>query len=204
MYQFINLYESTGRIRRKTGNHKESVQQLCVCRTCKRLFILNENWYIHYTTRKERNYMKLSTRSRYGLRLLVELAMAPPETTMFLGDIAKQQDISEKYLSKLVIPLRGARLIISRRGANGGYMLARDPREITLKEIVEALEGELFPLDCVKDPEVCTRTPQCASHDVWVDLNRAISEYLEGISLESIVQDYKKKLGVSDPFVYTI
>lgn len=180
------------------------MQALFCNRVCRSLFILYQNWYILYTTRKERNYMKLSTRSRYGLRLLVELAMAPPETTMFLGDIAKQQDISEKYLSKLVIPLRGARLIVSRRGANGGYMLARDPREITLKEIVEALEGELFPLDCVKDPEVCTRTPQCASHDVWVDLNRVISEYLEGISLESIVQDYKKKLGISDPFVYTI
>ncbi len=148
--------------------------------------------------------MKLSTRSRYGLRLLVELALAPRDTTMFLGDVAKQQEISEKYLSKLVIPLRGANLIISRRGANGGYMLARDPKNITLKEIVEALEGELFPLDCVKDPEVCSRNPRCASHDVWVDLNKTISDYLDSITLKSIVENYKEKLAAKEPFVYTI
>ncbi len=148
--------------------------------------------------------MKLSTRSRYGLRLLVELAMAPEDTTMFLGEIAKQQDISEKYLSKLVIPLRGANLIISRRGANGGYMLARDPKDITMKEIVEALEGELFPLDCVKDPEICSRNPRCASHDVWVDLHNTISEYLNGITLDSVVDKYRKKLHKHDPFIYTI
>ncbi len=148
--------------------------------------------------------MKLSTRSRYGLRLLIELAVSGSDDAVFLGDIARNQDISEKYLSKLVIPLRSAKIITSRRGANGGYLLARSPQEITMREIVEALEGDLNPVDCVKSDEACDKAALCASRDVWVALNAQISGFLEGITLASVVDNYKQKLNKKTPFIYTI
>ena len=87
--------------------------------------------------------MLVSTRSRYGLKIMYELALRFGGQPVFLKDIARAHRISEKYLSKLVIPLRGVSLITSYRGAHGGYSLARDPRTITLREIVQALEGDI-------------------------------------------------------------
>ena len=109
-----------------------------------------------------------------------------------LKDISKRQSLSEKYLSKLVIPLKGAGLINSERGAYGGYMLSKEPGEISLKEIVEVSEGSLSIVDCVGNNKVCNRTSFCPARTVWCKLSDQISGFLQEITLENLVDDYKE------------
>lgn len=137
--------------------------------------------------------MKLSTRSRYGVRLMFELALNYGKSSLLLKDIAKRQDISEKYLSKLIIPLKSAGLVNSIRGAHGGYILAREPSKISIKEIVEVLEGDISPVECVKNKSFCDRYLDCPVRDIWCKLDRQISSTLESISLEDVIRDYKDK-----------
>jgi Rrf2 family protein len=138
--------------------------------------------------------MKLSTRARYGVRLMVELALNYGKGPVYLKDIAKGQNISEKYLSLIIIPLRGIGLVNSSRGAYGGYSLAKEPSQITMKEIVDVLEGDCSLVDCVKDPSTCPRVPICASHDIWAIIGGKISETLSSISLDMLVKMNQEKL----------
>jgi Rrf2 family protein len=135
--------------------------------------------------------MKISTRSRYGLRLLMELAAHPGSKPEFLNEIAQNQDISEKYLSKLVIPLRGAGLIQSERGAHGGYALAKPADSITLAQIVDALEGGLSMVDCACNPGSCDRSPACAARGVWAGMEKAMRDYCDSLTLGDIVRSGK-------------
>lgn len=144
--------------------------------------------------------MKLSTRSRYGVRLMYELAIAVSRKPVILKDIAARQEISEKYLSKLIIPLKGAGMIISTRGAQGGYTLARDPSNITLLQIVRSLEGDITPVQCVNDTEMCSRSLECPVRSVWIGLDKVILDYLESITLEDLV----KKAESGDSCAYSI
>lgn len=139
--------------------------------------------------------MKLSTRTRYGVRLMVALAVNYGKGPVFLKDIAKGENISEKYLSLIIIPLRGVNLVNSVRGAHGGYNLSKEPSQITLKEIVDVLEGDCSLVDCVKNPSSCTRVPICASHDVWTLIGEKISETLSSITLDKLVKMNKEKAG---------
>jgi Rrf2 family protein len=107
---------------------------------------------------------------------------------VYLKNIAKEEEISEKYLSLIIIPLRTAGLVNSSRGAHGGYTLAHDPAQISLKEIVDILEGESCLVDCVRNPSVCTRVKICKSRDVWRLLGGKISETLNSINLEQLVK----------------
>jgi len=132
--------------------------------------------------------MKLSTRVRYGVRLMTALARAHSEQPVFLKEIAADEGISEKYLSLIVIPLRAAGLIKSRRGARGGYNLTKSPQEITILNIIEALEGEIVLVNCVKKPSSCSRTPICAARDVWSSLGKKISDTLNSITLAELAQ----------------
>ena len=147
--------------------------------------------------------MKLSTRSRYGLRLMYELALNYGKRPVFLHEIAERQDMSEKYLSKLVIPLRAAKLVNSSRGAHGGYTIARDPAKITAREIVEVLEGDICPVECVHNADVCERVAICPTRDIWSSLEKGIHRILEDITLASIIKDNEGKNGAS-PWVYSI
>ena len=137
--------------------------------------------------------MKLSTRARYGVRLMHVLAQNYGREPVYLKDIARQEEISEKYLSLIIIPLKGRGLVSSVRGAYGGYNLARDPSKITLKEIVDVLEGDCSLVDCVKDPSSCPRSPGCVSHDVWALIGGKISETLSAITLDKMVQMKQEK-----------
>src|SRR5512137_2031028 len=96
--------------------------------------------------------LQMSTRSRYGVRLMVALAVNWGGGTSLLRDIARQEGISEKYLGQIIIPLKTAGMVTSHRGAHGGYSLGRPPRDITVKDVVEAIEGKIAPVPCV-DPE---------------------------------------------------
>jgi Rrf2 family protein len=137
--------------------------------------------------------MKLSTRSRYGVRLMLDLALNTNKGSVYLKDIAREEDISEKYLSLIIIPLKAAGLVNSIRGAHGGYTLAKPPSEITLKEIVDILEGGTCLVDCVKDPSACPRSDTCVSRDLWTMLSDGISKTLGSFTLENLVRMSKDK-----------
>lgn len=137
--------------------------------------------------------MKLSTRSRYGVRMMTDLADNYGKAPVFLKDIAKREDISEKYLSLIVIPLRSSGLIQSIRGAHGGYILAKPPEEITVQDIYGALEGEICLVDCVKNHEDCSRACTCPTRDVWSCLSEKIKEALNTITLADLVRTRRQK-----------
>ena len=101
--------------------------------------------------------MKLSTRSRYGTRLMFELARHYGQGTILLKEICQRQGISEKYLSNLIVHLKGTGLVQSVRGAHGGYMLAKHPSQISIKHIVDVLEGNTTMVECVDNKNICKR-----------------------------------------------
>jgi len=130
--------------------------------------------------------MKISTRARYGLRLMVDLAVKHGKGPILLKDVSRSQEISEKYLSQIIIPLKTAGLVKSFRGAHGGYTLQRDPGKINLLEVVSALEGDLSLVECVANPAACSRTDNCVTQEVWHQVSRAMVGTLEGITLADL------------------
>ncbi|MFA6568001.1 MAG: Rrf2 family transcriptional regulator [Victivallales bacterium] len=134
--------------------------------------------------------MKISTRARYGARLMFQLALDYGKGLSLLRNIAKKEELSEKYLSLIVIPLKAQNLIVSGRGAKGGYMLAKAPALITMKEIVETLDGEVSVSECIGNPKKCGRFPGCITRDVWKILDEKIQATLEAITLQDLVDKY--------------
>lgn len=122
---------------------------------------------------------------------MFQLALNYGNGPMLLKDIAEQEDLSVRYLEHLVPPLKTAHLIYATRGARGGYSLAKNPREITLKDIIQVLEGSLYPSECVKSPEVCDRSRFCITRDVWAELEQTISATLASHTLMDLVNQYK-------------
>lgn len=137
--------------------------------------------------------MRLSTKGRYGARLMLELALYYGKGPVLLKDIAKREEISEGYLEHLLPPLKAAGLVNSSRGAHGGYTLAKTPSEITLREVVQALEGPLSPAECVHTPNVCQRVRSCVTRDIWKKLGEKISQTLESVTLKDMVEMQKNK-----------
>jgi len=146
--------------------------------------------------------VKMATRARYGARLMFELALDHGKGLTLLRDVARREGLSEKYLSQIIIPLRVRGLVISGRGARGGYRLARPPDKITMKDIVEALDGELALTDRVRRPEVQERYPGWITQSVWDRLGRAMAETLSEITLQSLLDDYARRVGA--PVAYDI
>lgn len=132
--------------------------------------------------------MKISTRGRYGLRALLELALNSAKGPVPLKNIARSQGISAKYLEQLFISLKGAGLVKSVRGALGGYMLAKQPSEINLYDILSVLEGDLNLVDCLGNPQICQRRDQCATRPIWEEMNLKVKKYLCGITLAELVE----------------
>ena len=137
--------------------------------------------------------MRISTKGRYGVRLMVALAKHYGKGPLLLGDAARIEEISEKYLGQLTIPLKLAGLINSTRGAHGGYTLAKKPKEIKLSEVVQAVEGPLAPVECVKNPEVCHRINHCVSRDIWKEIGRKMLETLDAVTLQDMLDRQIKK-----------
>lgn len=123
---------------------------------------------------------------------MLDLALHPDERSVMLKDIAKRQDVSEKYLSQIIIPLKSAGFVTSIRGAHGGYTLAKDPSEITLKGIVEAVEGEVTIIDCIRERKHCKRADSCTMRDVWCRLDETIGNFLAGITLKTLALDAQR------------
>ncbi|MGA2975918.1 MAG: Rrf2 family transcriptional regulator [Spirochaetia bacterium] len=146
----------------------------------------------------------MSTRSRYGLRLMVDLALNYGNGSSLLKDVARQEEISEKYLGQIIIPLKSSGLIISHRGAHGGYSLARPPGDITVKDVVEAIEGVIAPVPCVDpsagagpgecggNPAGCGRATSCVAIRVWKRLREDIVHSLSSFTLAALAQQARE------------
>ncbi|MFB0566926.1 MAG: Rrf2 family transcriptional regulator [Candidatus Aminicenantaceae bacterium] len=139
--------------------------------------------------------IKLSTKGRYGTRLMQNLAFhyTNGSEAVILKNISDEEEISIRYLEQIIIPLKIARLVKSIRGAGGGYTLARSPSEIKVSEILKALEGSCCLVDCVEDEEYCNRIPTCATYEIWKEATNMLKNYFEGISLQDLVKISKRK-----------
>lgn len=130
--------------------------------------------------------MRVTTRGRYGLRAMLELASHDADEPVLMSDIAESMGVSRKYLHAVLTTLKGAGLVRSVRGSGGGYCLTRDPRQINLAEILCALEHCGSLVECVESANVCTRCRTCIARRLWTGLGRAIQTYLAGISLHDL------------------
>jgi Rrf2 family protein len=140
--------------------------------------------------------VRISTRTRYGTRLMVRLGLYyPTKSPVLLKDIAKEEEISEKYLSQIIIPLKAAGLVNSFRGAHGGYTLSRAPSQIKVGEIVEVLEGGLDVVSCTQRPSECARVSVCVTRNLWCKVNEKISHMLNSVTLQELVKQLKEKTG---------
>lgn len=139
--------------------------------------------------------MKISTKIRYGVRAMLELAYHYGEGPIELKEIAKNENISLKYLEQVIIPLRTAGLVKSVRGSKGGYSLAKPPSEIRLNDLVEILEGPVNLIECLRDPKSCQRSSFCVTRDIWEEISEAIYGIFHSITLEEMVNRRKEKEG---------
>ncbi|MFC1914542.1 RrF2 family transcriptional regulator [Chloroflexota bacterium] len=137
--------------------------------------------------------MKLSTKGRYGTKALLDIALHQGNDPVFLKDIARRQQISLSYLEHLIAPLISGGIIRSTRGIRGGVSLAKSPEEITLSEVIALLEGSVAPVQCVDDPQACTRSDLCVTRDIWTELKKAMDGVLESTTLAGLVERQKLK-----------
>ena len=131
--------------------------------------------------------MKLSTRSRYGARIMVDIALNHSRGPVQLGQIAKRQNISVKYLEQLIRSLKKENLVNSLRGPKGGYVLGKRPDEITLGQIVRLFEGQSDLVECVSDPEVCPMSTDCRVLMAWKDASEALCERLDATKISDLI-----------------
>lgn len=132
--------------------------------------------------------MKISTKGRYALRMLLDLALHRNEGFIALKDIAERQDISKKYLEQIVPLLNRSDLLRTNRGYQGGYALAREPSQYTVGEILRITEGDLCPISCLQNsPNECPRANECMTLFVWEGLYKTITDYLDGVTLQDII-----------------
>jgi len=136
--------------------------------------------------------MKLTTKGRYGLKAAFYLAYNFGEGPVTLKEIAEREQIAEKYLEQLLASLKKDGIVSSIRGAKGGYELAKPPKHITINHILTALEGDLAIVDCLKSDACCSKERSCVTKNVWQRIDRAITTALDSITLEDMVQDYKR------------
>ena len=137
--------------------------------------------------------MKLSTRTRYATRAILELADNFGKGPLQTRIIAKNQDISVKYLEQLMAALKSAGLVRSQRGAKGGYILARPPDKIKLSEVFDVFEGPVVTVECVVNENYCARAADCIARQVWCEVQRAVKNVLQSITLQDALDKAKKK-----------
>ena len=135
--------------------------------------------------------MKISTKGRYGIRALIDLVVNSECGSVTLKAISERQEISERYLEQIFSLLRKSGLIIGRKGAQGGYILSKNPNEITVGEVLEALEGESLLIDINEDEENCME--RFVNKIIWSEINKKINDYFDSITLECIVDEYRKE-----------
>lgn len=138
--------------------------------------------------------MKISTKGRYALRMLIDLAEHQNDGYVALKDIAARQNISKKYLEQIVPVFNKSNILKTNRGFQGGYRLARTPDKYTVGEILRLTEGSLAPVACLdNDPVQCERAADCVTLPVWQGLYSVINEYLDGITLQDILDQQRER-----------
>ncbi len=137
--------------------------------------------------------MKISTKGRYALRMMIDLAEHQNGEYIALKDIAKRQNISKKYLEQIVPILNKTGILQANRGFQGGYRLAKAPGKYTVGDILRLTEGSLTPVSCAEDPDICERSAFCPTFPVWNGLYKVINEYLDSITLEDIIDSRRAK-----------
>lgn len=152
--------------------------------------------------------MKLSTKGRYGLKAMLDIAVNVESGCVPIKSISMRQSISEPYLEQLFSSLKKSGLVNSIRGAQGGYVLSDKPENITVGQILRALEGSLAPVDCVLEKDftnpgsVCQSADCCVIKGVWEKIRDSINNVVDSITLEDLVQDYKKAQNNSEYMYY--
>jgi len=139
--------------------------------------------------------MKLSTKGRYGLKAILDLAVHSSDGQVALKSIAERQGLSENYLEQLFASLKKAKLIQSVRGSQGGYLLGRSPEKISVGDILRALEGSMAPTECVEEnctSAGCCNTDACVTRSVWEKIRDGINNVIDNITLKELVDDYIK------------
>lgn len=139
--------------------------------------------------------MMISTRGRYALRMMIDLAEHSDEGFVPLKEIAKRQDISKKYLEQIIPILNHAGLLQTSRGFGGGYRLSKPAKDYTVWEILIATEGSLAPVSCLEGENTCERRFECATLPVWTGLLDVVHNYLTGVSLQDIIDNQKTNSG---------
>lgn len=149
--------------------------------------------------------MKLSTKGTYGMKAILDLALHSDGNPVAIKSIAERQNISENYLEQLFAILRKSGLLQSIRGAQGGYILAKNPGKITAGLILRILEGSLAPVHCVEEnkPAVCNRSENCITKYVWAEIRDKIYDVVDSITLADLVEEYNKQESDKD-FMYHI
>lgn len=138
--------------------------------------------------------MKISTKGRYALRMMLELAGSNPNEYITIKNIAARQEISEKYLEQIITVLSRAGFVKSTRGSQGGYRLAKPAREYTVGMILRLIEGSLVPVACMEDnPNLCLRQKDCVTLDIWKQIDEAVRQVVDNITLEDLVSKQKHK-----------
>ena len=139
--------------------------------------------------------MKISTRGRYALRLMLDVALNGQEAPVRIKDIAQRQEISEKYLEQIIAVLNKAGYVKSVRGAQGGYRIAKDPSDYTVGMILRLTEGSLAPVACLEDgADICERCDTCETLEVWQELYNAVNKVVDGVTIADLVERRKKRL----------
>ena len=131
--------------------------------------------------------MKISTKGRYALRLMVDIAQYGGHGPVSLRDAARRTQLSEKYLEQIVTPLTRAGLVRSVRGAGGGYFLTRKPEEYTVGDILRPVEGDLAPVECATDENFCAHSCTCVTVELWQDIHKAVSAVVDGTTLADLL-----------------
>ena len=139
--------------------------------------------------------MMVSTKGRYALTVMVELARNSGEDFVSLADISERENLSMKYLESIISILNKGGMLVSARGKNGGYKLARKPSEYNISEILLLTEGSLAPVNCImQDGVKCDKAATCSTLPLWAGLDKVIDKYLGGITLEDIINGNRKKM----------
>lgn len=132
--------------------------------------------------------MKISTRGRYSLRMMIDLAQHYSEGFISLKDISERQNISKKYLEQIIPFLNRSNLLLANKGHMGGYQLAKEPSQITIRQILESAEGSLVPVSCMENtPNLCERMDQCITLPLYEGLYKVVIDYLDGITLQTLL-----------------
>ena len=144
--------------------------------------------------------MKISTKGRYALRIMLDLAMHGSGELVPLKEISKRQDITLKYMEQIISPLARAGFVVSLRGSSGGYRLARRPSEYTCGEILRVVEGPLVPTVCLSNQDYvdCPRAEECPTLSFWQGLSDVINQYVDGVTLEDLVN---RQLSMTNDYV---